>query len=226
MPPMLRSLIVLLLMLVLPSLHAMKHIAVIDTVSHATPSRLTPDGAVAGNGDVALIWGGTPAKHVIYIGKSDFWEALPARAGKGKGGIRPFGSIEISVPDAAAEWHIEQDMDVAQLRGTFGPLHITLTPLATENTILLQLSGPKSSTVAVNLRPSVAKRMTVTTSNDDGMQSFTEVFDSPALEWPTCGAACLRKLSDSLYVIALATNHESADWKTIPTNRCRSLTAW
>jgi len=193
------SLILLLLILILPSLHAMKHIAVINTVPHATPSRLTPDGAVAGNGDVALIWGGTPAKHVIYIGKSDFWEALPARAGKGKGGIRPFGTIEISVPEANdKEWHIEQDMDVAQLRGTFDSLNITLTPLATENTILLQLSGPKSSVASVTLRPSIAKRMTATTSNDGGMQSFTEVFDSPALEWPTCGAACLRKLSDSL----------------------------
>ncbi|MBR4899760.1 MAG: hypothetical protein IKZ46_02390 [Victivallales bacterium] len=221
-----RSLIVLLLMLALPSLHAMKHIAVINTVPHATPSKLTPDGAVAGNGDVALIWGGTPAKHVIYIGKSDFWEALPARAGKGKGGIRPFGTIEITVPEVnGKDWHIEQDMDIAQLRGTFGSLNIALTPLTTENTILLQLSGPKTSVASVTLRPSVAKRLTATTSNDDGMQSFTEVFDSPALEWPTCGAACLRKLSDSLYVIALATNHESADWKTIPTNRCRSLTA-
>ena len=52
----------------------MKHIAVIREIPQNTPSTVLPDGAVTGNGDLALVWAGQPDRTRLYISKADFWK--------------------------------------------------------------------------------------------------------------------------------------------------------
>lgn len=40
-----------------------------------TPNPFTPDGALAGNGDIGLILGGKPNDLELYITKIDMWNA-------------------------------------------------------------------------------------------------------------------------------------------------------
>lgn len=37
-----------------------------------TPTNKVPDGAICGNGDIGMVWGGTPDKQVFYFSKNDF----------------------------------------------------------------------------------------------------------------------------------------------------------
>lgn len=32
-----------------------------------TPTNKVPDGAICGNGDIGMVWGGTPDKQVFYF---------------------------------------------------------------------------------------------------------------------------------------------------------------
>ena len=70
----------------------MKHTIIVNMPPSATPSQVLPDGAVIGNGDLSLVWSGTPERLRLYVCKSDFWKADPGD--RGTGGICPIGYIE------------------------------------------------------------------------------------------------------------------------------------
>ena len=40
------------------------------------PTNLAPDGAICGNGDMGMVFGGNAQHQVIYFSKTDFWKAL------------------------------------------------------------------------------------------------------------------------------------------------------
>ena len=79
-----------------------------------TPNNAMPDGAITGNGDVALIWSGIPDRLRLYISKSDFWKGEPGD--KSTGGLSPICYIEISLPIMAnSEYRVVQNMDDAYI---------------------------------------------------------------------------------------------------------------
>ena len=49
--------------------------AVLTSPPQHVPTPKTPDGALAGNGDIGLTLGGAPDKLTFYLGKNDFWRA-------------------------------------------------------------------------------------------------------------------------------------------------------
>ena len=52
-----------------------EHILKILRPAAETPSRVLPDGAFTGNGDLTAVLAGTADRIRIHIGKADFWKA-------------------------------------------------------------------------------------------------------------------------------------------------------
>ena len=52
----------------------MDHILKIQHPPQTVPTSMLPDGAVTGNGDLSITWGGTTDRIRLYIGKNDFWK--------------------------------------------------------------------------------------------------------------------------------------------------------
>lgn len=203
----------------------MRHIYKIHKSCENTPNKYMPDGAITGNGDVGIVWGGKPDRVQLYVGKADFWKANPKD--KTGGGTVPLGIIEILMPYMAySPFYVEQDMDKAQLRGYFSAdgldTKITVSVCATENTILLETDSacPGLST-SVDLQPiegndAVCERVCI-----GNLQYITRSFDGPELHFPTAGIAVQKEVSRVRangrevvrWVIYVCTNHDSAAYK-------------
>lgn len=92
----------------------MKHIAVIKNKPVFSGKRSTPDGAINGNGDLAVILGNSPSGMRIYISKCDLWYASETFK---KGGIKPLGYIDIDIEEELCNnYRVEQDMDKGELK--------------------------------------------------------------------------------------------------------------
>ena len=74
-------------------IYAGRYKAVLTSAPKMVPTPKTPDGALAGNGDIGLTLGGTPEKLTFYIGKNDFWRAYPVYPG---GGIAHPGGRDVA----------------------------------------------------------------------------------------------------------------------------------
>ncbi|MCI5948077.1 MAG: hypothetical protein MRZ22_03960 [Oscillospiraceae bacterium] len=64
----------------------MRHVAIIKGKPVFSGKRSTPDGAINGNGDLAVFLGNSPSGMRIYISKCDLWYASKTFK---KGGIKP-----------------------------------------------------------------------------------------------------------------------------------------
>ncbi|HKO80636.1 MAG TPA: hypothetical protein VJU78_09580, partial [Chitinophagaceae bacterium] len=56
-------------------IYAGRYNAVLSSPPENVPTPKTPDGALAGNGDIGLTLGGSPDQLQFYFGKNDFWRA-------------------------------------------------------------------------------------------------------------------------------------------------------
>ena len=203
----------------------MRHIYKIDKMWELTPNKYMPDGAITGNGDLGIVWGGKPDRVQLYIAKADFWKANPkAKTG---GGTVPLGIIEILMPYMAySPIHIEQDMDKAELRGYFTAdgldTKITVSACATENTILLEVDSawPGLST-SVELQPMEGNDAVCEKVTMGNLQYITRSFDGQELHFPTAGIAVQKEISRVRangrevvrWIIHVCTNHDSAAYK-------------
>lgn len=203
----------------------MRHIYKIDKPCQNTPNTFMPDGAITGNGDLGIVWGGTPDRVQLYMSKVDFWKANPI-SGTG-GGTVPLGLIEILMPYMAySPFCVEQDLDKAQLRGYFSAdgldTKITVSVCATENTILLEIDSacPGLST-SVDLTPLEGNGAVCEKVSMGNIQYITRSFDGPELYFPTAGIAVQKEISRvrangrvvSRWTIHVCTNHDSAAYK-------------
>lgn len=118
----------------------MKHIAVIKNKPVFSGKRSTPDGAINGNGDLAVILGNSPSGMRIYISKCDLWYASETFK---KGGIKPLGYIDIDIEEELYNnYRVEQDMDKGELRCEFKAgnrdLSFSVFVSKTENSIVIK----------------------------------------------------------------------------------------
>lgn len=181
-----------------------------------------PDGAITGNGDLSVIWGGTCDRIQLYVGKSDFWKGSSYIADGG--GHSPLGIIELLLPHMAyAPYHVEQDMDNCLLTGYFVEgrfeAKLTVAVCATENVILLELehSFPGIS-ASVNL-VALSENNAVCKKIDMGNLSYvTRSFEGPDLFFPTTGIMVLKEINRThkgercitRWTVHVCTNHDSA----------------
>ncbi|GEM_PF-5578003 len=120
----------------------MKHTVIIDRPPSCTPSRQMPDGAVTGNGDTGLVWGGTSSRQRIYISKNNFRKA--EKGGSENGAVKVIGGFDLVMPCFKFKpYHVEQRMDEAELLGRFSngetSAEIKIVVCATQNIVLVEL---------------------------------------------------------------------------------------
>ncbi len=213
----------------------MKHVFVMEQIPERTPSAGVPDGAVTGNGDLGMVFGGTPGELQFYIAKADFWYAREGDVRSG--GIRPAAAFHISSPDLEnAAWHVEEDLDLAELRGEMSgngkKLNFRSIVCAGENTILFEISG--SALFKNDMTVFSGGNSSSFDTAGDGMLIAERSFDGPECLWPSTIRLVLKRLPDhiepdgeriSRFVICSGTNHEGPDFRERTDERARTFTA-
>ena len=189
----------------------MKHIAVITSPPQRSGFESIPDGAIAGNGDLAVILGSSPEGLRLFLSKTDVWYAVENEA---EGGLRPVGYVDIPVPAALyANYRVEQDMDAGILRCAFADgekkLRLEICVAAEENAVLIEADGVLPGEPALH-----AYDLGETTGEngafaENGVSGVYRSFAGEACLYDTHVFAALRKLETGRYYLFVATNHDA-----------------
>jgi len=212
-------------------IYAGRYNAIITSPPKMVPTTKTPDGALAGNGDIGLVLGGNPDQLTFYIGKNDFWRAYPVYPG---GGIAHPGGLTVFIKDLKdGSYYAEQAIDKALIRGKFDKNNLSITfnawVAATRNMMVTEFTANKPC--QINLR--LWSRQGNTSVNDSGFQQgvywVTRSFENtPLLEWP-CHIAMAMKVLGAvisndqsinlspgkrvIIVLIIYTSFDKKDWK-------------
>ena len=223
-------------------IYAGKYNAVLHSPPKHVPTTKTPDGALAGNGDIGLTLGGTPDNLTFYLGKNDFWRAYPVYPG---GGIAHPGALSVAIDGLkGASYYAEQVMDKAAIIGKFenNDLKVTLNAwvAATDNVIIMEFTATKPCEIRLNLWSTAGN----TSVNDSGYVSGTywvsRSFEHTALlEWPSHVAIAMKVIGGDVFKgqplkilpgkkltvsLAMYTNFDKKNWKDAAISKAGSLT--
>ncbi len=203
----------------------MKHIAIIKSKPVFSGKRSTPDGAINGNGDLAVILGNSPSGMRIYISKCDLWYASETFK---KGGIKPLGYIDIDIEEELYNnYRVEQDMDKGELRCEFKDgnrdLSFSVFVSKTENSIVIKNSG----SVEINPRLKVFAGGTAGRKGEKEYKDFTLIFrsfDKADCAFYTHCFAAMKKVEDGVFYTAVSTNHDLGDPKAFVKEKMQTVT--
>jgi len=225
------------------NLYVSRYKAVMTEPPANVPTAKTPDGPLAGNGDIGIVMGGAPNRLTFYFGKNDFWRAYPVYPG---GGIALPGSLELSI-DAleGADYHVENIFDEGYIKGRFTKDNLQLGMKAwvsaTHNTVMIELQPTADCTARLNLRATEGNTSITAAGRTGDVQWVTRSFeDTPLLEWSAHVALALSipagasvqnnntlELSagkTTVIAVTIYTNHDDADWKERACAEAASLT--
>nr|WP_121271958.1 trehalose hydrolase [Pedobacter schmidteae] len=212
-------------------IYAGRYKAIFTEAPKKVPTVKTPDGPLAGNGDIGLTLGGSPDLLNFYLGKNDFWRAYPVYPG---GGIALPGWLEVRISALrGADYYAEQVQDKAFIKGMFTKkdLKVSLRAWvsATANTVVAEFTANKSCTLQTGLNATKGNTSVNTSGTDKDITWVTRSFENaPLLEWPTHIAMALKVLGTKAskdgvillkpgqkvtLAVTMYTNHDTADWK-------------
>ncbi len=114
---------------------------------HLVTDKVT-DGAVTGNGDLAITVGGPSSALKFYVGKADFWGVL-------RGAIMPVGSLTLIAPALkGSSYSLNENVGLATITGDFANeacgLSVTSWVATAENTVVIQLKNPGLQPLALS----------------------------------------------------------------------------
>lgn len=205
--------------------------AVFTSPPSKVPTAKTPDGPLAGNGDIGLTLGGKPDKLLFYLGKNDFWRAYPVYPG---GGIALPGWLELNIPAlSGADYYAEQIQDKAEIAGRFTKddlsVRIKAWVSATANTVVIELGADKACPMNFALKAAEGNTSVNAQGTDAGTSWVTRSFENtPLLAWPSHvamavkvlgakpasdGSITLKPGSNVTLIVTMYTNFDSNDWK-------------
>jgi len=211
-------------------IYAGRYKAVLTAPPQHVPTSKTPDGLLAGNGDIGLTLGGPPEQLTFYLGKNDFWRAYPVYPA---GGIAFPGALTISIDGLkGASYHAEQLMDSAVIKGRFTrkdlELNMDAWVSATSNNVIIEFTASKSCRLKLHLWSAEGNTSVTDAGRTDDIVWVTRSFqNTPLLEWP-CHIAIAMKVLDATIkdsivelspgkkltvALALYTNFDKEDWK-------------
>ncbi|WP_328911748.1 MULTISPECIES: glycosyl hydrolase family 95 catalytic domain-containing protein [unclassified Streptomyces] len=135
------------------------------------PAHLTggdsTDAPELGNGDVGVAVGGSIDNQTFYIGKNDFWSSTTHA-------IRPLGRVVVAAQGmAGASYHVVQDIQHAEVRGTYTLNGQTLatTSWVDANTNMFvtsfTLTGGSARSIGITLQNGSGGTPTVSVSDHD-----------------------------------------------------------
>ena len=205
----------------------MKHTALITSPPQRSGCASIPDGAITGNGDLAVILGNSPQGLRIFLSKTDVWYAVEHEH---KGGLRPVGYLDLPVPQAMYDnYRVEQDMDAGVLRCVFFDGGQTLTleirVAADENAVLLEAGGDwEYGPVlhAYDLGETTGRNGSFAENGVDGV--FRSFDDEECLYETHVFAAC-SQAGGGQWCVFVATNHDVPAPKETVIEKAAGLTS-
>lgn len=187
----------------------MRHIAVISKKPELSGKNNIPDGAITGNGDLSVILGNSESGMRIHLAKCDLWFCDELHS---KGGIRPFGNIDIDIPAELYEnYYVEQDADEACIRCRFEngnkKIGIRITVLKTENTVLIESDGteeilPVLKCVEGDRDGEIGK------SEFDSVEYIYRKLGDKEKYFRTEAFGAIKKISAEKFIFCCASNHD------------------
>jgi alpha-L-fucosidase 2 len=203
------------------------------------PTGKTPAGPIAGNGDVGIVYSGTPDSQRIYFSKNDFWKSKP---GYPDGGVFLPGGLDIVAESLkGASYYADQLLDNATLKSVFEKSDVIYTlsswVAAGDNIVILEFETEGSSLdIKLDLWSQEGHESVNESGQEGNIYWATRKFETPDLEWPTRIAMAMRilgandrafQLKPSEKVIAaigFCTNHDNANYLDAALGKVRSLT--
>lgn len=191
----------------------MRHIVAITEKPKRSGWESTPDGAITGNGDLAVILGSGPVGMRIFLSKPDVWHAVERES---EGGLRPVGYLDVSVPEELCRrCYAEQDMDEGTLRCRFTDgnrtLTVTLRVAPEENALLMETGGDyvvRPTLSAYDIGETTGRNSTFSA---DGVTGVSRHFDGEGCLYETHVFAAMRQVGEGRYFAFVATNHDCPD---------------
>ena len=177
-----------------------------------TPTTLTPDGAICGNGDIGMVFGGNSQHQVIYFSKTDFWKALN---GYPNGGLCLVGRLNIRANGlSGASYHITQSINHATVSGSFAnaltSYNMEAWCDATSNLAVVRLTaGNAPVQLSVDFESDTGRGATVKSGRKGYIAWTTRQFLGDSLLWESGVAVALRVINGEPQSINLKP-HESA----------------
>lgn len=177
-------------------LYAGRYKAVLTSPPKHVPTAKTPDGLLAGNGDIGLTLGGSADQLSFYLGKNDFWRAYPVYPG---GGIAHPGALTVAIDQLkGASYYAEQLMDKAMIKGKFvkDDLQVNLDAWvsATSNTVVAEFTSNKKCFLKPHLWSTSGNTSVTEEGKTNDVVWVTRSFQqTPLLEWP-CQVAIAMKV--------------------------------
>jgi alpha-L-fucosidase 2 len=212
-------------------MYAGRYKAVLTSPPQHVPTSKTPDGLLAGNGDIGLTLGGAPQQLTFYLGKNDFWRAYPVYPG---GGIAFPGGLTVTI-DALkdASYYAEQLMDKAVINGRFvkndWQVNMNSWVSATSNHVIVEFTSTKTCLLKLNLWPAKGNTSINDAGRTNGIIWVSRSFQStPLLEWPCHIAIAMKVLNGNvssantitlapgrkiIIALTLYTNFDRENWK-------------
>lgn len=188
------------------------------------PTAFTPDAPIAGNGDIGIVYGGTPENQCIYISKTDFWKA---KTGYPDGGLCLPGGLNISVPELkGSRFYADQVIANGNIHSVFTgdglSFRMKAFVPADYHQIIIELTATgKPCHVTLDLWPKSGFESKSETGEKDGILWAMRHFDTPDLDWPshvamamqTIGAAgnafVINPGSKVTIIVGVFTNHDT-----------------
>ena len=169
------------------SIYVSRYKAVMTQPPKHIPTTKTPDGPLAGNGDIGLVVGGVPSHLTFYFGKNDFWRAIPYYP---EGGIALPGTLELYI-DAldGADYYVENVFDEGYINGRFTKdkfrMEMKAWVSATRNTVVIELQATATCTAQLTLRATESNTSVTRCGREGKVQWVSRSFENDSLfEWP------------------------------------------
>ena len=132
----------------------MNHLAILTTKPQRSGYASIPDGAITGNGDLAVILGNSPDGMRIFLSKTDVWHAVEHEHA---GGLRPVGYVDLPIPQTLYDnYRVEQDLDAGVLRCSFEDGTHTLRVIYPAAAIAVTVNGKPAAMRTQDLEQGIA----------------------------------------------------------------------
>ena len=189
-----------------------------------TPTKMTVDAPITGNGDIGLTMCSTPDMVRFYIGKNDFWKAFDEYP---INGIALPGWFDISSKEIReGEYYAEQLPGSACLKATFvtddNTLNLKAWVTEGDNKVVIDVTTFNPTTLEFGLHACDINGSINSAGVTDGKSWVVRKFEgSEHLIWPSGMAMALNRENGkvtvnpgrSIFVISIFTNFDTEDYK-------------
>lgn len=192
------------------------------------PYKKVPGGAITGNGDVGIVYGGTPENQVFYLSKNDMWKA---KNGYPDGGVCYIGQLDIRADELkGASYNVEQQIGGAVIVSDFKTeehsFNMKTIVAATDNVQLMEIAGgDKAYNIQLLLKADAGSGAVVNSGKKGDIVWVERKFNDPDLVFPTAVVVAMRVVGSAdaqnatigagktvTVAIGYATNHDTGDY--------------